>query len=116
MGQVLSYSQLISLSQSHLTLHVFQFIIQCVPKKGYLLKSRANASCSNLTALTPKWPENGRESQNKQKSLLACCMIYYNSHVFFDCGRPVLFINNLNKGRLRPNAITQRDAIFMFSN
>ena len=33
-----------------------------------------------------------RESQNKsQKSLLAWCMIYYNSRVFFDCGRSVHF-------------------------
>ena len=29
-----------------------------------------------------------RESQTRQKSLLAWCMIYYNLRVSFDCGRP----------------------------
>ena len=47
--------------------------IQCVPK--------------NMRAYMD------REFQNKQKSLLAGCMIYCirNSRVFFDCGRPDQF-------------------------
>ena len=31
------------------------------------------------------------ESQNKQKNLLAWCIIYYKSRVFSDCGGPVHF-------------------------
>ena len=33
--------------------HVISPQIQCVPKKGYPLKSSVNAACSNLNALTP---------------------------------------------------------------
>ena len=50
-------------------------------KKGYPLKP----------ALMAHACMHGRESQNRQKSLLAWCIIYYNSRVFFDCVRPVLF-------------------------